>query len=216
MFRRLPTPYTPPIYLELVRFQPGQPDIHAANGTRPTNHQHYAPPLPGPIVPHTVPVPMHMTSSSSTVSASSASSSQPPPPPWSRWAPMSTPSRPPSTQRRQIQIPEGPPSQPSASQPRKRKLADAASPASEDQSRTTSAGPEPIVKRRAVQGPTPPAPQSPGPQALTPQPLPRPAQTLSPSLALIVSPTNEPFDLRSSPTASYSMRNGSPRTPGAP
>ncbi|KAF8622184.1 hypothetical protein AX15_007296 [Amanita polypyramis BW_CC] len=219
IFRMLPAPYTPPIYLELVRFQPGQPDIHSANSTRPTNHQHYAPPLPGPMVPHTVPAPMHTTPSSSTVSASSASSSQPPPPPWSRWAPMSTPSRPPSTQRRQIQIPEGPP-QPSLSapQPRKRKHAETASPASEDQSRTTSAGPEPIMKRRIVQGPIPTAPQSPAPQALTPQLPPRPAQTLSPSLALIVSPTNEPFDLRSSPTA-YSIRNGgngSPRTPGAP
>lgn len=224
IYRRLPAPYSPPIHLELIRFQPGQPDVHATNGAaRPPTHHHYAPPLPGPVLPHAVSVPMHITPSSSSVSTSSASSGQPhapPPPPWSRWAPMATPSRPPSTQRRQIQIPEAPYPPPLPPPPRKRKHVEAASPGNEDPSRTSSAGPEPTSKRRIVQGPSPPAPQSPASQAVTPQPIPpRPAQTLSPSLALIVSPTNEPFDLRSSPTTSYPMRNGSsgsPRTPGAP
>ncbi|KAK2465991.1 hypothetical protein APHAL10511_001632 [Amanita phalloides] len=224
IYRRLPAPYTPPIHLELVRFQPGQPDVLPANSTpRAPSHQHYVSPLPGPIPPYAVPVPMHITPSSSSVSSSSASSGQPhapPPPPWSRWAPTTTPARPPSTQRRQIQIPEAP-CPPSLPPPlRKRKHADTTSPASEDQSRTTSAGPEPSSKRRVVQGLSPTAPQSPASQALTPQSVPpRPAQTLSPSLALIVSPTNEPVDLRSSPTTPYPMRNGSsgsPRTPGAP
>lgn len=226
IFRRLPPPYTPPIHLELVRFQPGQPEVLSPSSVpRPPSRQHYALPHPSPMPPYAVPVPMHLAPSTSTLttvtSASLGQPHPPPPPPWSRWAPMTTPSRPPSTQRRQIQIPEAPCPPPLPPPPRKRKHTES-SPPSEDQSRTTSVGPEPAPKRRIVQGPSPTASQSPASQAPTPtlQPMPpRPGPTLSPSLALIVSPTNEPIDLRSSPTTSYPIRNGtngSPRTPGAP
>lgn len=217
--RKLPPPYTPPIHLELVRFQPGQPEVFPASSVpRPPNQPHYPHPMPSPMPPYAVPVPVHLGLPSSSLDPLSPLLGQPhapPPPPWSRWAPMTTPSRPPSTQRRQIQIPEAPCPPPLPPPPRKRKHAETASPASEDQSRTTSAGPEPIPKRRVVQGLSPSAPQSPASQAPpTPQPqaqpmAPRPGPTLSPSLALIVSPTNEPIDLRSSPTTSYPMRNGS-------
>ncbi|KIL70324.1 hypothetical protein M378DRAFT_20771 [Amanita muscaria Koide BX008] len=200
IYKPAPPTFNPVIYLEIVRFQPGQPESHAVNGTRPPTQQPYVAPLPGPIPHSHTAVPMHVTPSSSSVSNSSTSSQQHvPPPPWSRWAPMTTPSRPPSTQRRQIQIPEAPCPPPLPPPPRKRKHAETGS----DQSRTPSAGPEPSSKRRVMQGPTP------QPAA----PTPRPTQTLSPSLALIVSPTNEPVEMRTSPPATYPMHSGTSRSP---
>ncbi|KAF8638539.1 hypothetical protein AX17_002082 [Amanita inopinata Kibby_2008] len=220
IYKRLPPPYTQTLFIELVRFQPGQPDVLQSNGNRTssqTNHQHYAPALPGPSHPHAVPLPMHITPSSSSVSTSSSPSQHvPPPPPWSRWAPMSTPSRPPSTQRRQIQIPEAPCPPPLPPPPRKRKHADTVSSPIEDSMRTalvpaSSLGSEPTPKRRILQGPPPIAPQPPPRPAQTHEVPQKISQKLSPSLALIVSPTNQSVDVHSSPqTTSYiPIRNGS-------
>ncbi|PFH49242.1 hypothetical protein AMATHDRAFT_76277 [Amanita thiersii Skay4041] len=220
IFKRLPPPYTQTLFIELVRFQPGQPDVLPSNGSRSSisdNHQHYTPPLPGPSHPHTIPVSLQISASSNAVSAQPASSNQhaPPPPPWSRWATMSTPSRPPSTQRRQIQIPEAPcpPTLPPPS--RKRRHAESSASGAEDYPRTTTVppgphGPEPAPKRRILQGPLPIATQPP------PAPA-RPTQTLSPSLALIVSPTNESVEIHTSPKTTYiPVRNGKSGSPLPP
>jgi len=193
IYKKMSPPYTQTLFVELIRFLPGQPENVTTNGSASRviagsmNHHsltgiashsgssHHA------HAPVSVPVP---ASSLSTFSASSSATQHvPPPPPWSRWGTMSTPSRPPSTQRRQpADTPRATP-QPT----RKRKHVEEPHP-SEDIGRVTSSS-VPFSKRRAV------------------------PQTLSPSLAMIVS-TDQP-----SPRSSFSvqpqppMRNGSNGSP---
>jgi len=123
-------------------------------------------------------------------SPKASSSTQVPPPPWSRWSTMATPTLPlpPTTQRREIELlhTTPPPS-------RKRKLGE------DDQ---------PVAELAPLDH----APPSPKRRALPPPSPPRSVQTLSPSLALIMSPVNQ------SPRASYAARNGNDRldVPGPP
>ena len=131
--------------------------------------------------------------------------SAPPPPPWSRWGTMSTPAMPPSTQRRnngESSRSNGTTPQPSASTSKKRKHVEEIlihhQHLTEDEPRIS-------LKRHA------------GP-ALTPTPMspPRPVQTLSPSLAMIVSPTNQAVHTSPRGNQLPPMRNGSSGSPVLP
>lgn len=199
MFKRLLLPYKPTLFVELVSFQPGSDGVAAPNAPVPRSistiannhpvsrsHSANAPPH------HGHPSPPAATSSVSTYSNTL------PPPPWSRWGTMSTPSMPPVTQRRQTgetSRSRGGSPQPSS---RKRKHVEEAA-IQEDHGRGSSSSSSSIMpssKRRA------------GP-ALSPTPMSSPSQqvqTLSPSLAMIVSPTNQA--VQTSPRHVPPLRNG--------
>lgn len=222
IYLHLPAPYRQTLFVELIQFQPGS-DGGAASASvsapipRPqtVNHQpmlgrqhnpnshsfsHHNPlPSTSTTVPHT-------SSSMNSFSASPATHpSAPPPPPWSRWGTMSTPAMPPSTQRRnngESSRSNGTTPQPSASTSKKRKHVEEIlihhQHLTEDEPRIS-------LKRHA------------GP-ALTPTPMspPRPVQTLSPSLAMIVSPTNQAVHTSPRGNQLPPMRNGSSGSPVLP
>ncbi|KAF9534118.1 jumonji superfamily protein [Crepidotus variabilis] len=225
IFKQMPPPQAPTLFVELVQFHAGSDgaSIPTPSNSRPVSHRaipSYPPPPPLPpsyAHAHHGPPPS-MTHAPPPPSVSTFhSSAAPPPPPWSRWAPTSTPTMPPSTQRR---APNGegprtiapyPPPQPTS---RKRKHPEEMQhhhhhhhhhhPRPEDDNRLISSYP---LKRHA--GPS-----------LTPTPIstpPRPVQTLSPSLAMIVSPTNQA--VLSSPRGAQLpplMRNGANGSPILP
>jgi histone demethylase JARID1 len=206
LYIKMLPPYTQTLFVELIRFTPGQPDNISLNGPPPRANGDSGPPAV-PNSSHSRP--MQPTSSHNNASSSSAlvpmvstfgvngaaPSSSPhhviPPPPWSRWGTVTTPLRPPATMRRNA------PDSSRATTPssaRKRKQAD--EPQSQDEASASSRSP----KRRVVIPPPPPPPPPP------PQ-LSRPVQTLSPSLAMMLSPTTS-----SSPRSSlpYSGTNSLP------
>ena len=204
IYETLGPPYTQTLFVELVRFTPGQPDSatinggggHPRTGSNPL-HRQTAPASDATHSRSTHGVNVAVPSMLSTFEVSRAVSDIghhiPPPPPWSRWGTMSTPSRPPSTQRRQpAETPRGTP-QP----PKKRKHTEDIRP-SEDVS-NGSQPPSRSPKRRTL----PPPPSTP-PSA----PPPRPVQTLSPSLAMIVSPPDNEVSSRPS-SSSFSAQGSS-------
>ena len=222
IYLHLPAPYRQTLFVELMQFQPGSDG--GATGTsvsapmpRPQimNHQPMVgrPPPNSHSFSHHNPHPStstvpHASSSMSNFSASPTTHpSAPPPPPWSRWGTMSTPAMPPSTQRRsngEGSRSNGTP-QPSASTSKKRKHVEEI-PVHHQQHHIEE---EPRssfpLKRHA------------GP-ALTPTPMspPRPVQTLSPSLAMIVSPTNQAVHTSPRGNQLPPMRNGSSGSPLLP
>ena len=219
------------VIIELVSFTPGSDAVTntspsyggpSALMSRPAMINHHSAPPPRPHPPNGsghFPTPHHSPHNSMSSAqhsppgsypSASGSNGHPPPPPWSRWGTMSTPSMPPSTQRRsstmngdasrphgtpqpQPQPPLGPPATISLDPPvsRKRKHSHSEELAYQLQalgqpggmSSHHSQAPEDVYPLKRHAGP-----------ALTPTPLspPRPPQqTLSPSLAMIVSPTNQ-------------------------
>jgi len=222
IYLRLTAPYRQTLFVELIQFKPGLDSVAAGVSVstsipRPqiANHQpmlarqhlpnshsfsHHNPRPSNSTVPHA-------SSSMSTFSASpTAHPSAPPLPPWSRWGTMSTPAMPPSTQRRsngESSRSNGTP-QPSASTSKKRKHAEEIPLHQQhhidDEPRSSFP-----LKRHA------------GP-ALTPTPMspPRPVQTLSPSLAMIVSPTNQAVHTSPRSNQLPPMRNGSSGSPVLP
>ncbi|TFK43830.1 jumonji superfamily protein [Crucibulum laeve] len=210
IYKKMPRPYTQTLFVELKDFQPGMPDEGAVNSSsaRSMPSSHHASNKPSPshaatAHQHQITLPMHNTAApvgySNGLTASNAH--VPPPPPWSRWGTMSTPSRPPSTNRRQPNDRSSGTPQPSGIRKRKHM---------EDISAPPEAGPS--TKRRA-------APPAPPPMPISPQPHPAhtPVQTLSPSLAMIVSPTNT--NVQTSPRTAYvppPLRNGSSSSPTLP
>ena len=227
IYQHLPSPYRQTLFVELIQYQPGsdggaatstsvsapiprpqivnQPTIgrqHNANSHTFSHHN------PQPSTSSTGP---HTSSSMNSFSASpTIHPSAPPPPPWSRWGTMSTPAMPPSTQRRnngESSRSNGATPQPSASTSKKRKHVD-----------------EIIIHHHQQQHPTEDEPLSSFPlkrhagPALTPTPMspPRPVQTLSPSLAMIVSPTNQAVHTSPRGNQLPPMRNGSSGSPVLP
>ncbi|KNZ76050.1 Lysine-specific demethylase 5A [Termitomyces sp. J132] len=125
------------------------------------------------------------------------------PPPWSRWTNVSTPGQPSTSQHRFNDYPAPIPQQPATSRKRKH-VEDVPNP--EDLSRVnSSASSAPPPKRRP---PLPPAPISPSAAPI------RHVQTLSPSLAMIVSPIDHQV-ITSSPRSTYipPLRNGASGSP---
>ncbi|KAH9482356.1 Lysine-specific demethylase lid [Psilocybe cubensis] len=246
ILKQLPNPQMHTVFVELINFQPGldlptatsshpvsRPSqqivthhpiptmslSHPPNGNGIVSHHHYNP-HPLTAIQHSPPPSMNAFNPAAWTQTSQF---VPPPPPWSRWATMSTPAMPPSTQRRggnsngngeSSRLHGTPQPGPSSASvpPRKRKhidesphLPNASNHQSEEDLRPTSSALP--MKRHA--GPT-----------LTPTPMspPRPVQTLSPSLAMIVSPTNQAVQVHSSPGARAttqlpSLRNGANGSP---
>jgi len=219
IFKQMPPPKAPTLFVELAQFQPGSDgsESSSVSASRPKN-QRPPPPPPqsyplnqGPSYSHHNPIhhPISIQHAPPVVTTFQAvPTAAPPPPPWSRWGTMSTPSMPPSTQRRAPNG-EGPRSNSNAAANRKRKHMEEMqhhpppAPAEDDNRSNNSSFP---LKRHA------------GP-ALTPTPVspPRPTQTLSPSLAMIVSPTNQA--VHTSPRGNQlppMMRNGPGGSPLLP
>ena len=222
IYLHLPAPYRQTLFVELMQFQPGS-DGGATSASvsapipRPqiVNHQ----PMPGRqhnsnshSFSHHNPQPSTSTTAQASSSMSSFSASPtthpsaPPPPPWSRWGTMSTPAMPPSTQRRsngESSRSNGTP-QPSASTSKKRKhveeILNHQQHLTEDEPRSSFP-----LKRHAGPSQTP-----------TPMSPPRPVQTLSPSLAMIVSPTNQAVHTSPRGNQLPPMRNGSSGSPILP
>jgi len=245
---KLPPPYTPTLFVELIRFTPGQPD-NVTNGT-PSAAMPVTLPGPsraGPSTPHTPhsshssatngssshprPIqPIHQSSHhhghhghhhghhhssnhtpvpppppvsyESRPSSSSVGQSHtvPPPPPWtsSRWSNAAAAAAPPSA--RSHTMPE-PLRSPLATPPqthRKRKYPDDVMPPSEDRLQVHVSPVVPSPKRHHSSSHTP----QPGPA-----PMPRATIGMSPSLAMMLSPT--PMDLRSPPRVSTSSSSSS-------
>jgi [histone H3]-trimethyl-L-lysine4 demethylase len=183
-------PFTQTLYVELIRFVPGQPDNVPTNGSVARNPP-TRPPIPSPSSrPHSHPPPLPQPSNVASTSAPSAPTHStstldlrgpisvvsphlpPPPPPWSRWGTVSTPLRPPSTLRRQpTDHARSTPPQPS----RKRKHVEEVN--GDHAARANSSSRARSPKRR-VNPETSPSSSST-----------RPTQALSPSLAMMLSPT---------------------------
>ncbi|KAG5639694.1 hypothetical protein H0H81_005877 [Sphagnurus paluster] len=190
VYKKMDPPFSPTLFVELVRFVPGQPQT-GTSASVSTHHQSpNTTPSAGPShhhnnYPHqrSPPIPKHIGE------PFAGSTAVHPPPPPSRWTKVSTPSLPPTPQH-------------SSSSSRKRKHDDVPSP--EEVSRVNSSN-GPPAKRR------PSAPLSP---PLAPV---RPVQTLSPSLAMIVSPVNQ--TVITSPRSPYvppPLRNGTSSSPPMP
>lgn len=234
LYRRLPfPPCKQTLFVELVQFTPGTPeDSTLTNGSSSrasvhgnSNHTH-SPSSSSQLantsrssgIPIHAPSANHVFSVSSSASSSNANHSTSP---WSRWGTVSTPSRPPSTQRRQVPT-EHPPRSNGDIQPmshssssRKRKHLDegpstSSSPFNHHYRQQSDEHTRSSSKRRAVPvSLPPPAPTSP--------PM-RPIQTLSPSLAMIMSPTNQsvqvsPRNNLLPPIRNNGHANGSPILP---
>lgn len=208
IFKQMPPPQAPTLFVELVQFHAGSEggSSSSTSSSHPSIHHStpYSAPAQTPYIHHGQPLIHHPPPPTSTSPFLMQPGPAPPPPPWSRWAPMSTPTMPPSTQRRSQ---NGENSRNGTIPPnsRKRKHAEEMpQQGPEDDGRLTSSYP---LKRHA--GPS-----------LNPTPVstpPRPVQTLSPSLAMIVSPTNQA--VHSSPRGTQLpplLRNGSSGSPLLP
>lgn len=190
IYKKMPPPYSQTLFVELIRFTPGQPEIVPTNGvtplapsshhSSPRSHSSHPGPSRHPHIHHGSP-PMHIPIDGYSSDPAAHPNHVPPPPPWSRWGTMSTPGRPPSTQRRQSTSDRSSP-QPSS---KKRKHADEMSTTDGlsrvSSSSSISAGPS--SKRRAV--PTQHSSQN----AVVSSP-PRSMQTVSPSIAKLLAPEN--------------------------
>ena len=230
IYLHLPAPYRQTLFVELIQFQAGsdggpatsgsvsapiprpqianQPVLGRQHNANSHTFSHHNPQLSSSSTgPH--------TSSMNNFSASPTTHpSAPPPPPWSRWGTMSTPAMPPSTQRRnnvESSRSNGATPQPSASTSKKRKhVEEVISHQHHQQQHPAEDEPHSSfpLKRHAT-----------GP-ALTPTPTPmsppRPVQTLSPSLAMIVSPTNQAVHTSPRGNQLPPMKNGSSGSPVLP
>jgi len=179
-------PYTQTLFIELIRFTPGQPDGLYSNGH---SHRHSGTPImgrqavsagPSPHsrhVPHTpIQTSLPLNGFGSDRPMTLASQHVPPPPPWSRWSTMQVP-------------PAGPPPQGHVPTPpsRKRKFVDATPAGVGAESSASAKRPKPQT----------PKPQTPKPQTPSSDPSPRPSQIVSsPSLAKVLAPNDSQPSLR--------------------
>ncbi|KAG6868752.1 hypothetical protein C0993_011021 [Termitomyces sp. T159_Od127] len=212
LYKKLAPPFSQTLFVDLIDYGwgPSQSTRTATSILRssashqptrslslagPSNHDHYH---------HPRSPPMSRSRPVETPNGSPGSQYAATPPPWSRWTPVSTPGQPPTSQYRYNDYPASISQQPAPSRKRKQ-VEDVSSP--EDLSRVSSSTPSaPPTKRRP---PLPPVPLSP-PEA----PI-RHKQTLSPSLAMIVSPIDHQV-ITSSPRSAYippPLRNGSSGSP---
>ncbi|KAF9478416.1 jumonji superfamily protein [Pholiota conissans] len=250
ILKKMPPPHNQTLFVELVQVQPGCDGTTSTlnNGpiTAPLHRQqminHVVPP-PRPMANGSS-TPLFSTShhnqaqsisaiqpSMSGMSTFSASPTAPniyatlPPPPWSRWGTMSTPAMPPSTQRRGghhgSESTRGTP-QPPGQTSRKRKHVDESLPPTQQQHRPQHIHQQPSDEDVRPNNSSFPLKRHAGP-SLTPTPLspPRPIQTLSPSLAMIVSPTNQAVHTSASVNANNTnqlppLRNGTSGSPILP
>ncbi|PPR02653.1 hypothetical protein CVT24_002136 [Panaeolus cyanescens] len=232
LYKKLARPMVPTLFIELVEFIPGSDEVQStpnAPASRPPHMVPQHPPMSWPhpshppqsFVAHGPPLtnshPPSAMNTFATVTPQNGSYAPPPPPwnhnnSWSRWGAVTTPSMPPSTHRRGTLEPGrlNGTSQPSSSAVvvpnRKRKHVDEG--ISHDKTVDEDLRPSatPFSQKRHA-GPS-----------LTPTPIspPRSVQTLSPSLAMIVSPVNQA--VHASPRGSQlaPLRNGPGGSPVLP
>jgi hypothetical protein len=188
IYKKMPPPYSQTLFVELIRFTPGQPEVAPTNGatarapsslhSSPRSHSSHPISSRHPLLHHGSP-PIHIPME---VFPDPAHPNHiPPPPPWSRWGTMSTPGRPPSTHRRQSTSARSTPQPPASS--KKRKHVDDMS-ATEGLSRVSSSSSisaGPASKRRAVPVPHPS-------QINDVSSPPRLMQSISPSIAKLLAP----------------------------
>ncbi|KAF9006679.1 jumonji superfamily protein [Cyathus striatus] len=214
IYKKMPPPYTQTLFVELVSFQPGTPDDGSYSAQRGSSGYYNATgtPISHTSSSHQHQVALPVPASSGPYATSNLAASNPhvpPPPPWSRWGAVTTPAQPPSTQRRQhIDRSSGTP-QPSSSSRKRKLVEDAPMQPQSTEASPPSASVAPSAKRRAV--PSLSAPMSPPNRSVH-----TPVQTLSPSLAMIVSPTNT--NVQTSPRSAYisplkAGNSGSPTLP---
>ena len=245
IYLHLPAPYRQTLFVELIQFQPGSDggatsvsasaSGSASGSASASTSASASAPIPRPQIvnhqpmlgrqlnlnphsfsqhhnpqPSTSTTAPHTSSGMSSFSASPTTHpSAPPPPPWSRWGTMSTPAMPPSTQRRnngESSRSNGTP-QPSASTSKKRKHVEEILIHQHQQQHLTEDEPRSSFPLKRHTGP-----------ALTPTPMspPRTVQTLSPSLAMIVSPTNQAVHTSPRGNQLPPMRSGSNGSPVLP
>jgi histone demethylase JARID1 len=196
VYMKMLPPYTQTLFVELIRFTPGQPDGLYTNGH---GHRHSGTPTMGRQAvaaapsPHSRHVPHPPMQASPPLNGfvsdrpmALASQHIPPPPPWSRWSTNMT--VPPSGTPPQGHVPNPPSS-------RKRKFVDA----------TPAGMAESSASGKRSKAPTPS------------NPSPRPSQIVSsPSLAKVLAPSDSQHSPR--PTLSTSMASNqlSPSTQSTP
>ncbi|GBE79852.1 predicted protein [Sparassis crispa] len=208
IYMKLPPPYTQTLFVELIRFTPGQPDNVSGNGAGPRNAgpssphgligngssphpRAIQPPPPHPHHSSHAPNPSPLAIPFDAGRASGSSHHVPPPPPWaSRWSNAAVAAAPPMARSHPEQLRSPLATPPQAS--RKRKYPEEAPPPPDDRF-----GPIPGVSSGI---PSPKRRQT----SHTPQPAPRTSQGLSPSLAMMLSPS--PNDVRSPTHQPYSGR----------
>ncbi|PBL02905.1 hypothetical protein ARMGADRAFT_955558 [Armillaria gallica] len=187
IYKKLPPPYMATLFVELVKFSPGQPETPnvephpLSSSSVPPPGSSRAPPPHNGVSHHTrhLPAAIPVASSSRPLSNSPSSGQHPPPPPWSRWnPPLPPPGSSPSLPRREI-IPIEP-------QPLRKRKHYEDSPLEEFRPLRA-----PSPKRRSLEPPSLPSTS----QTTTPvlPPLHTPRQTLSPSLAMIMSTPDPPY-----------------------
>ncbi|KIK67658.1 hypothetical protein GYMLUDRAFT_54436 [Collybiopsis luxurians FD-317 M1] len=244
IYKSLGQPYTQTLFVELLKFTPGQPDTHGGGSVQPVPSTSTRPPSADIRPPHVTHPPTHAPVANpppASPSELNAAAQNVPPPPWSRWGAVATPSRPPSITSRRPELPPvsslppPPPPQALPQDTRKRKHPDEPV-LHEDLLPPMASLTEPAAKRRIVlppvhhQAPLPPIqalpprppvlpPPSHPPQSRTPvlsPPTPQ-TQSLSPSLARLMSPVDQ------SPRSKYALshqptivRNGHEGHHGSP
>lgn len=245
ILKKMPPPHMHTLFVELVQVEPGSDGKPCKNGSasapvhRTQMINHHPPPGRSQLSNgsgmasfssghqqslSTIQHPSSGINFSATAAAPSAYA--PPPPPWSRWGTMSTPAMPPSTQRRGGNVGEGSRSNgtPQPSSSRKRKHTEESLPPPSQPQHPPPRRPQPSPPRQhsleedmRQNGSAYPQKRHAGPGlTATPAPLsPRPIQTLSPSLAMIVSPTNQDVHTSSSNQLAP-LRNGTSGSPILP
>ena len=212
VYMKMLPPYTQTLFVELIRFTPGQPDGLYSNGH---SHRHSGTPTmgrqaiaagPSPHsrhVPHTPVQASPLNGFSSDRPINLASQHLPPPPPWSRWSTMTVP--PASSTQSQV------PTQPS---PRKRKFVDATPAGVAAESSAAAKRPKPQTPKPQTPKSQTPKPQTPKPQTPSSAPSPRPSQIVSsPSLAKVLAPNDSQLPLRSSTSMVMPLNQASPSSP---
>lgn len=219
IYKSLGQPYQQTLFVELLKFSPGQPDNNPRGGSaQPRSSspgpsadvrgQYVAPPpTHAPVV---IPPPI-------SASALNTAAQNVPPPPWSRWGAVATPSQPPSVSRRPELSSVPLPTQPQETRKRKH-LEDSSS--RDELLPPVSSLAEPSSKRRNVLPPVHHQPTLPSIQSHSSRaPVPTPqTQSLSPSLARLMSPVDQsPRSKYSHPSSVVgSSRNGHDNHHGSP
>ncbi|KAJ3931969.1 MAG: jumonji superfamily protein [Lentinula lateritia] len=208
IYKAMGQPYTQTLFVELLKFTPGQPDTHAGGSAQPPSSsgprassievpgQHLVPPPTHAPIALSPPVSVGALNAATNVAVQNV-----PPPPWSRWSTVATPSQPPSISRRHELPPVSLLSQEHQDTRKRKHVEDSTR---EDLLPPMSSLTEPAAKRRIILPPVhhhnslppiqshPPRASHP-PQTRTPVlPPPTPQnQSLSPSLARLMSPVDQ-------------------------
>ncbi|KAI0065783.1 hypothetical protein BV25DRAFT_1879666 [Artomyces pyxidatus] len=225
MYKKLPPPYTQTLFVELIRFTAGQPDTVPVNGaTHPSTsspvahhlangsaqharaHHGHATPLPLPIpapsyeAPRPTPVPgLHI----------------PPPPPWAvKWTSQAAAPPPVPIPISQFDEPRRVPVTPPQAS-RKRKYPDGEPPDHLESAYNSPSSYDSRTRRRTMShtpAPEPPPPPPPHPSSSGHRPI----QTLSPSLAMIMSPDSRNSPRQPAPYGVPGPSSGPPRAVHGP